>query len=119
MCIKVIVAGSRTFKNYELLRKKLDYYLQNYTRDEIEIVCGKAKGADTLGEKYAFIRGIPIKYFPANWDKYGKSAGYKRNAEMAKYATHCIIFWNGISKGSKHMADIARENNLHLKIITY
>lgn len=82
----------------------------------IEIISGTANGADKLGERYARERGYKLTYFPANWDKYGKSAGYRRNVEMAQYADAAIIFWDGISAGSQHMIDIARNYGLKLKI---
>ena len=82
--IRIIIAGSRTFNNYPLLKKTLDECISNLeTNEEIQIVSGGARGADKLGEKYAKERGYSLKIFPANWDKYGKRAGYLRNNEMA------------------------------------
>lgn len=48
----------------------------------------------------------------ANWEKHGKSAGYKRNQEMANVSTHLIAFWDGKSRGTKHMIDIAKRDGL-------
>lgn len=117
---KVIVAGSRDFNDYEMLESKLMYYLSVYKPIEIEIVSGSAKGADTLGERFAKEKGCHIKRFPAEWDVYGKSAGYRRNAEMAKYADACVVFMKKEgSKGSQHMIDLARKYELPLKVILY
>ena len=113
---KVIIAGGRDFNDLKLLSKVCDYYLQN--KDNIEIVSGSARGADRLGEEYAKSKGYSIKYFPANWD-IGKSAGYIRNAEMADYGDAAIIFWNGVSKGTKHMIDLSKKQNLLLRICKY
>ena len=115
---RVIIAGSRGFNNYNLLKEKCDYQLQNI-KDEIIIVSGTARGADQLGEKYAKEKGYKIDSRPANWDLYGKSAGYKRNEEMAKNADALIAFWNSKSKGTKHMIDLAKKYNLKVKVITY
>lgn len=115
---KVIVAGGRYFNNYELLKESLDRLLQNKLPNVI-IVSGTARGADTLGEKYAVERDLSIVEFPADWDKYGKSAGYRRNAEMADYADACVVFWDGKSKGTKHMIDLAEKKGIQLKIIKY
>jgi len=115
--IKVIIAGGRDFDNYEHLMNACDYMLQNC--GYIEVVSGGAKGADILGEKYAYERGYPVKRFPADWDKHGKSAGYKRNVEMADYADALIAFWDGKSKGTKHMIDIAKNKKLKVKIYGY
>jgi hypothetical protein len=92
--IRVIIAGSRNFNDYKLLRSKLDFLLQNYNLNDIEIVSGTAKGADQLGEMYAKEKGISVKRFPADWDKFGKSAGVMRNKQMAEYATHSVCFWD-------------------------
>ena len=76
---RVVVTGSRGFQDKELLFSKLDFFLQNRKPEEIEIVSGTARGADTMGEKYAQVRGLKVKRFPAEWDRFGKSAGYRRN----------------------------------------
>jgi hypothetical protein len=115
---KVIVAGSRNFSNYELLRDTLDRLLQNKLPN-VTIVSGTANGADTLGEKYAVERNLELVEFPANWDKFGKSAGYRRNVEMADFSDGCVVFWDGVSKGTKHMIDIAEKKGLQLKVIKY
>ena len=117
--IKVIVAGSREFDNYILLKRKLDYYLQNHTSKQIIIISGGAKGADKLGEKYAKENNIRLRVVEADWDRLGKQAGYLRNVEMAEYATHCIVFWDGKSKGSKHMIDIAGKYKLRTVVINF
>lgn len=123
---RVIVAGSSSFKDYELLKSKLDFYLKNTT--DIEIVSGQQVttnvkgekyGADYLGEQYAKENKIPLKLFPADWKQHGKKAGYLRNEEMAKYATHCICFWDGKSKGTAMMMRLAKQYKLHLRIVKY
>ena len=116
---RVIVAGSRGFIDYILLRNSLDKLLCDKTSDGIEIVSGTAKGADSLGEQYATEHGYSIKQFPADWDIYGKSAGYRRNKEMAEYADALVAFWDGVSPGTKHMIDLAKEKNLKIRIIKY
>jgi hypothetical protein len=112
--LKVIIAGSLTFRDYDVLTKKCDFYLKNQT--EIEIVSGNAPGSDSLGEKYAFSRGYKVTRFPADWKQYGKAAVYIRNEEMAKYADALIAFWDGISKGTEHMITLAKKYNLKIKI---
>lgn len=102
---RLLIAGSRTFDDYEMLVKEVDNYIRTLDKPVIEIVSGKAKGADTLGEKYAKEKGIPLVEFPAEWDKYGKKAGYLRNSEMGKYCDTGILFTNG-SKGTELMMKI-------------
>lgn len=115
--MKVIIAGGRTFNDFQLLYKTCDKALSLQT--EIEIVSGTANGADKLGEQYANEKGYPIKKFPADWNKYGKGAGYKRNEEMAKYSDCLIAFWDGKSKGTKHMIDLAKMHGLKIKIVMF
>lgn len=119
--IKVIIAGTRDFDNYELLKQKMDKILAARVRnnEEIIIVSGTARGADKLGERYARERGYTIKRFPADWDKNGKRAGYIRNEEMAKYADACVCFWDETSRGTKHMIDLATRYKLALRVIKY
>ena len=119
--IKVIIAGTRDFNDYAFLKKNVDYFSQgiNPNNEEIEIVSGNARGADKLGERYAKEHNLPVKLFPANWDKYGKRAGYLRNQEMANYADVLIAFWDEKSKGTKHMIDIAKKQGLTVIVVGY
>ena len=103
--MKIVIAGSRNFNNYDFLENKINELIKNKQIDITEIVSGKAKGADFLGEKYASLNNISIKEFPANWNLYGKKAGFLRNQEMGNYADVLIAFWDGNSKGTKHMID--------------
>lgn len=112
---KVIIAGSRQFNDYELLEKRM---LQLFGSTPIDvIISGHAKGADTLGEKYAKDYGVKLEIYPADWNKYGKYAGYLRNEIMANHGDVLVAFWNGESKGTKHMINIALEKGLEVHVI--
>lgn len=115
---RVIIAGGRLFDDYAYLKDSMDYLLQN-VKDEIAVICGKARGADTLGEKYAKERGYTVHYFPADWDRYGKSAGYIRNEEMAKNADALVAFWDGKSRGTKNMIKLAHQYGLRVRVKNY
>ena len=117
--MKIIVAGSRGFNNYDVLSRVLDTLTVGLDNEDLEVVSGTARGADKIGERYARDRGISIKKFPAEWDTHGKSAGYLRNRDMADYADACVVFWDGESKGSKHMIELAEKAGLHLRVINY
>lgn len=114
---KVIIAGTRTYEvdNKELF--KIDNLLSNYSEDDIELVTGCARGADQVPYYYEQWHGYKVTEFPADWDKYGKSAGYIRNEQMAKYADALIALWDGKSKGTKHMIDLAKKHGLKIRII--
>ena len=115
--MKVIIAGGRTFNDYEYLCKICDHMLSQQTN--IEIVSGTAGGADKLGERYARERGYALKQFPANWEGLGRSAGYIRNEQMAVYSDALIAFWDNNSKGTKHMIDLGEKHGLKIKISYY
>jgi hypothetical protein len=106
---RVIVAGSREFTNYTLLKNRCDFLLSQ--RQDVVIVSGCARGADTLGERYAKERGYPIAKYPADWDTHGKKAGPIRNEQMAKNADALIAFPIGRSPGTRNMITQARRIN--------
>ena len=108
MSIKIIIAGSRTFKLYSILKNKMDFLLKDTKDKDTTIISGEADGADKLGKKYAEENNYNLLRFPALWDKEGKSAGYKRNVRMAQEGTHCVVFIDKNSKGSQHMINIAK-----------
>ena len=99
--MRVVIAGSRHFNDYDLLKERCDFYLQGHHVDAI--LCGECRGADLLGKRYAEERGIPVESYPADWDKYGRAAGQIRNKQMADHADCLIAFWDGESKGTKGM----------------
>lgn len=115
---RVIIAGSRDFKDYGLLTRTMDYLLSN-VKDDITIICGKARGADTLGEQYAKERGCTLQYFPADWERYGRSAGYRRNVQMAENADALVAFWNGKSMGTRHMISAAKSHGLRVRVVKF
>lgn len=115
--MKLIIAGSRCFNDYTLLKDTLDKYLVNTPYDTITVICGMARGADTLGERYALENSLKIEYHEALWNTYGKSAGFIRNEEMVKRATHCIVYWDGLSKGSLSTINLAKTYNLQLRVV--
>lgn len=102
--MRIIIAGGRDFHDYRELCRRVDilveHCVENLGEEKIEIVSGAAKGADRLGMKYAKERGYDCMTFPAEWDKFGKSAGYRRNVQMADYADMLFAFWDGKSKGT-------------------
>ena len=118
--LKVIIAGGRDFNDYELLKTKVDNILsQKKKTHKIYILSGKARGADSLGERYANENSLEVLSFPADWETFGKRAGVKRNAEMANEADALIAFWDGESHGTKHMIDIATKKGLLVRTIKY
>ncbi len=117
---RVIIAGTRSFNDYELLRDSCNNLLSEKQRTHtVAVISGTARGADQMGERYARERGFQLRRFPADWEQYGKSAGHIRNAKMADNADALIAFWDGESKGTKNMIDNARRKGLAVKVIQY
>lgn len=109
----LLIVGSRTFSNYIMLKESCDYLLSNHLNDNIIIVSGGARGADSLAEQYAKEKKYPLVIFKAQWNVYGKTAGYRRNVEMHKYISQfpnrgVVAFWDGQSKGTAHNFKLAK-----------
>ncbi len=108
----ILVVGSRSITDYEYIKNTLDKYCNSDT----VIVSGGAKGVDTLAERYADENNLQKVIMKADWDGYGKRAGYIRNAEMHKFISGkedklCIAFWDGNSKGTAHNFNLAKQYN--------
>lgn len=116
---KVIIAGCRDFADYELLKEKCNFYLQNKKPENIVIVSGHASGADALGERYAQERGLQLETYPADWKAHGRAAGPIRNAQIATVADALIALWDGKSHGIKNMIETARKHNLQVAVVRY
>lgn len=101
---KLIVAGGRDFADYDLLANTLNALEQSHLSDKsVSIVSGMARGADALAYMFAHRNNVKVYERPAQWDRFGKQAGFRRNSEMAKEADGLLCFWDGKSKGTEHM----------------
>lgn len=115
---RLCIFGSRDFTEFTLLDNEVNNYVQECSiKDGLQIVSGMAKGADSLGIQYSKQYSLPLHEFPANWNMYGKQAGYLRNKSMAEFADYFIGFWDGASKGTQHMINLVRATGKPLKII--
>ena len=126
--MRVIIAGGRTFNSVDVMNKgtatlikaiRKDASLREYHNTPIScVVSGTAYGADYMGELHAKRNGIPIVQYKPNWSV-GKSAGFIRNAKMANNADALLAFWDGVSRGTKHMIDLATSRKLPTIVIKY
>ena len=114
--IKLLIAGGRDFDNYKILQQIGNILLEKCTISEV--VSGTARGADKLGERWANENNILVKQFPADWSL-GKQAGYLRNETMGKYCDCALIFWDGQSRGTKHMIDILKRLGKKYYLVYY
>ena len=119
---RIVVAGSRGFTDYTLLRENLDALLGE-TSGDVELISGHAAGADQLAERYAQERNIPITVMRPDWKTYGRAAGPVRNKQMLDYASEgsplVIAFWDGKSKGTKNTIDTAQKMGISIKVVLY
>lgn len=109
--MKIAVIGSRTFNDYNLLKKELDSFNIN------QIISGGAKGADSLAEKYAKSNEIKTLIFKPDWKRYGRGAGFIRNKLIIENCDYVIAFWDKKSKGTKNSLGIAEKLKIGIKII--
>ncbi len=117
---KLIVAGGRDFNDAALLERVLIAMADVELADKaISIVSGMARGADALGYAFAKANGITCYPFAADWYKYGKSAGFVRNAAMADVADGLLAFHDGVSKGTAHMINTMRSMGKPVTVISY
>ncbi|MBR2861832.1 MAG: DUF2493 domain-containing protein [Clostridia bacterium] len=120
MIKRIVVAGSRNFNEYSVAKKYIDACIKDLKNSCTFIfVSGTCKGADLLGEKYAIENGFEIERYPAQWNIYGRGAGIRRNEQMAQVSDIVICFWDGKSKGTKSMIELAKKNNktIYIKLV--
>ena len=119
MVIRIVVAGSRDFDDYETAKEYIDFCIKDLKNScTLIFVSGTCKGADLLGEKYAIENGFEIERYPAQWNICGRGAGIRRNEQMAQVSDIVICFWDGKSKGTKSMIAFAKKYNKSLFIKT-
>lgn len=118
----VLIVGSRSFDDFPLLVEKCNALLINHK--DITVVSGGSPGADRLAKRYAECKGYHYKEFKANWDLFGKRAGFIRNEEMHRFISQfpdrgCIAFWDGESPGTQHNFGLAEKYHNPIRIIEY
>lgn len=126
--LRIIIAGSRDFNDYKLLKTSMRDILKDTSLEgisKIKIISGTARGADQLGERFAKQFKLEVVKFPSKWDVYGKRAGYIRNEEMAKYSVEdnnygmLVAFWNGESRGTNHMINLAKKHGVEVHVVKF
>ena len=109
MEISLAIVGSRTFDDYKMLCGLIKILKKKYIIKKI--VSGGAQGADSLGERYGKENNIETLIFPADWNKYGKAAGFIRNKTIVDNCDVVLALWDGKSKGTQHTINIATDKN--------
>lgn len=125
--IRIIIAGGRDFHDYDLAKQSFIDFCSGLVKpdgsdfyyDELTIISGMAVGADMIGVRLSKEFNTQLIKCPANWDRYGRGAGYIRNREMAYKGTHLLAFWDGKSKGTENMINEANKHTLFGRVIHY
>lgn len=117
MIKRVAVAGCRHYEDYCAAKKYIDFCISEIRKKYTLIfVSGGCRGADSLGERYAAENGFETEIYPADWEKYGRSAGPKRNKKIAEISDYIICFWDGESRGTKSLLSFAEKYGKPVKI---
>lgn len=116
--MKVIVAGSRTITSQEVVGNAMRLFEEEIDHID-EVVSGHAVGVDSTGEYLAELEELPIKVFPADWERHGRAAGIVRNEEMACYADGLVAVWDGKSQGTIDMVNRMMRKHKPVLVITY
>lgn len=110
MVKRILVAGCRDYAAYEEAEAFIGACLRDIPAgDELIFLSGGCRGADRLGERYAREHGYPVERYPADWRRYGKGAGLRRNRAMAEVCDRVICFWDGKSPGTASLIACARK----------
>tara|TARA_R110000851_G_scaffold171086_1_gene317402 strand:+ start:626 stop:1063 length:438 start_codon:yes stop_codon:yes gene_type:complete len=111
--LRLIVAGGRDFTDLTAVAR----VIRSLNSQPTEIVCGEARGADTLGRRWAEGHRCAVKSFVPEWST--KAGGFIRNTQMAEYGDALLAFWDGVSKGTEQMIEEANRLGLYVKVIYY
>jgi len=112
--LRIIIAGSRGVDDHSVVGKAI----KESGLEVTEVVSGCARGVDRLGEEWAEENDVPLRRFPADWERHGSAAGFIRNAEMARHADALVAIWDGSSRGTAHMIKLARRKGLIVKVFS-
>lgn len=110
MTYKILVTGSRDWSDREGLRQAMAREIARAGGDDVLLVSGACpSGADMMAEEFFNELGLTIERHPANWKKYGKRAGFKRNRDMVEFGANvCVAFIKDGSNGATHTANLAQ-----------
>lgn len=109
--MRLIVAGSRNITSYKFVEEAIKSITPSIIGKVSYVISGKARGVDYLGECWAKQNNIQILEFPAEWNKFGKAAGPKRNEKMVENADILLACWDFKSLGTKHIISYAYKMN--------
>lgn len=120
---------NRVYKEYRWAKRQLDrlaeqrssYYEpdDNWLPSDIEIIHGGASGADRIGDEWGAVNWCIVHEYPANWNKYGKSAGYIRNKQMLEEGKPDLVIAFPGGRGTTNMINLARDAKIEVIELIY
>jgi hypothetical protein len=114
--VRVLVCGGRHWGDAQTIKDRLAQLPERST-----VIHGAAAGADYLGCAAAMQLSFNVESYPADWDRYGRSAGPIRNEQMLKAKPDLVLAFHADlehSRGTKHMVTIARKAGVPVEVIT-
>jgi len=115
--MKVLVCGDRNWRDASVIARRLKELPSGST-----IIHGAARGADYFGGAEAEFLGFYVRTYPAQWERYGRAAGMRRNQQMLdEEAIDLVLAFHADiehSKGTKDMVTRARKANIVVEVIT-
>lgn len=117
MGLRVLVCGGRDYKDYDKFNKFMFDFCEDRGLHEdeykmpngITIIHGAAKGADSLADQWAVVNWVPFEEYPADWEKYGRSAGHIRNQQMLDEGKPDVVIAFPGGRGTANMIERARK----------
>ena len=122
--MKLAIVGGRDFNDQFTMAEYIAIFMTAFTNKEcnppeVEVISGGAKGADSLGEKFAKIYQCKVTVFKPDWKKYGKSAGFRRNQTIVDNCDMVLAFWDGVSRGTEDTIRKAKKARKPTFIVYY
>lgn len=114
--MRLLVSGSRTWDDEEAVREVLRDAWKRI--GAATLVHGGARGLDRMAAGIWSGAGLPVEEWPADWERFGRSAGFRRNEAMVEAgADLCAVFVRSGSRGASHTARIAQAAGIPTRVI--
>jgi len=108
--MKIAIVGSREYLRWDIVHAFVSAIWRKHPG--ATVLSGGARGVDRHAVQAAMRHHMAFEVYPAQWDRYGKRAGYLRNELIVADADQVVAFWDGKSRGTKHTIDIARRHGV-------
>jgi len=126
--VRLLVCGGRDYADRERVFTEIAAAIgREATEDDMNswlpppgtvIISGCATGADQHAIDWAVVHWAQLEEYPADWERYGKSAGHRRNATMLKFGKPDLVLAFPGGKGTANMIAQARAAGVPVKCIS-